>query len=389
VLYISHATVMTELHEPQQRISALAPIDAVLGHISRLAKPVKPREVWVSTAINRVLANDVAVAEPLPPMAVSLRDGWAVRSELISDASPYAPAALAAIPEWAELGRPVPRGADAIIAPDAVLLAGGMAEVVSTARPGEGLLAAGADATPGQPLRHAGEPIREIDAAVLRAVGIPRVQVRDAQIGIVCANELIDEIDDTVAPLIARAIDAEGCTARIRRANFGTRKAFERALEDETADALITIGGTGAGRHDKAVTTLAGVGRIDVHGMGLVPGDTAAIGSIGARPVLLLPGRLDAALSAFLVVGRHLLARLTGRASLRRGTKLTLSRKIASTVGLTELVLIRRVDLSGAEPVGSKVFPMEALTRADGWAVVPADSEGYPPGSTIEMHALP
>ena len=44
----------------------------------------------------------------------------------------------------------------------------------------------------------------------------------------------------------------------------------------------------------------------------LTPGETAAFGFAGSRPVLLLPGRLDAALAVWLTLGRRLLARLAG-----------------------------------------------------------------------------
>ena len=55
---------------------------------------------------------------------------------------------------------------------------------------------------------------------------------------------------------------------------------------------------------------LAREGRLAVHGIALTPGETAALGFVGPRPVLMLPGRLDAALGVWLVVGRRILERL-------------------------------------------------------------------------------
>ena len=82
------------------------------------------------------------------------------------------------------------------------------------------------------------------------------------------------------------------------------------ALAADNADAIIAIGGTGSGRNDTSVQVLAREGRVAVHGIALAPGETAALGFAGTRPVLLLPGRLDAALAVWLMVGRRLLARL-------------------------------------------------------------------------------
>ena len=56
--------------------------------------------------------------------------------------------------------------------------------------------------------------------------------------------------------------------------------------------------------------TLAREGQLTVHGLALTPGETAAFGFVGVRPVLLFPGRLDSALSVWLIVGRRMLDRL-------------------------------------------------------------------------------
>ena len=91
------------------------------------------------------------------------------------------------------------------------------------------------------------------------------------------------------------------------------RKDSPNALADEAVDAVVVVGGTGSGRNDASVRTLARIGRVDVHGIALAAGrDRGCSGMIGARPVLLLPGRLDAALAAWLLLGRAMLARLAG-----------------------------------------------------------------------------
>jgi molybdopterin biosynthesis enzyme len=375
---------------PQQLPSRLAPLREVLSGIDALARAVEPRAVEVSAAGGRVLASDVAVEAPLPPTAVALHDGWAVRSELVADAGPYGPVALIPPPAFVEVGAPLPPDADAVLPPDAVTIRGGVAEATAAAVPGDGVLAAGADAAAGQILRRAGERLRAVDVAVLRAAGVPRVSVRAPRLIIVTANLFIDAVDDTVGPLLARAIDGDGAGGAVDIARIAPDgPPLEQALQDsQHADAVVIVGGTGAGRHDMSVRTLARLGKVEMHGVGLVPGGTAALGSIGARPVLVLPGRLDAALAVWLVLGRHLLMRLTGRTDAEAGTPVRLARKIASSVGLAEVVLVRRCD-RGVEPIASGSFPLHALARADGWVLVAPEREGFPPGATVDMHALP
>ena len=102
----------------------------------------------------------------------------------------------------------------------------------------------------------------------------------------------------------------------------------------------------------------------------------------------MLPGRLDGALAAFLVVGEPLLARLTRLAAREPGTPVRLARKIVSTVGMAEVVPVRRAG-EGVEPLASGHWPLQALTRADGYVLLPPESEGMAAGATIEMRPFP
>jgi molybdopterin biosynthesis enzyme len=137
------------------------------------------------------------------------------------------------------------------------------------------------------------------------------------------------------------------------------------------------------------VRELARLGSVAFHGVGLAPGETAAFGMFGQRPVLIVPGRPDAALAVWLTLGRRMLARLAGRSDDEEAhTPVVLTRKIASTLGLTEIVPVRR-EADGVEPLASGYLTLQSLTRADGYVRVPADSEGFPAGARVDMRPLP
>jgi molybdopterin molybdotransferase len=374
---------------PQRLPSRLLPLAEVLARIDALARPVEARAVEVAAAAGRVLAADVAVEQSLPAAAIALRDGWAVRSDLVSDAGPYAPVALTPPPTFVEVGAPLPPETDAVLPPDAVTVHGGVAEAMASAVPGDGVFAAGADAAPGQILRRTGERLRAVDVALLRATGVPRVLVRAPRLVIVTANVFIDAVDDTVAPPLARDIARAGGDAEIVPGARDGTSTLDRALEEiRHGDAVVIVGGSGVGHHDASVRTLARLGTVHAHGVGLMPGETSALGERGARPVLIIPGRLDAALAAWLVLGRHLIMRLTGRDAPEPATPVRLARKIASTVGMAEVVLVRACE-NGVEPVASGYYPLHALAQADGFVLVAPEREGFPPGATVAMHALP
>jgi len=378
---------MMALPEPQQVLSRLAPLADAIARFDAVP-PVTPRAIDLAAAAGRVLAVDVVVDAPVPPAPIALRDGWAVRADAVSDAGAYAPQPLVSPPPLVETGDPLSAAADAVLPPDAVTLRGGAAEATAGAAPGEGVLAAGAHAEPGRALLRAGRRMRAIDLALLRAAGVARVSVRTPRLRVVAANVRIDAVDDTVSLFVCRDIEGSGGVVEVVRAASGGSDTLARALTREDADAVVVIGGTGSGRHDASVRTLARVGRVDIHGIGLVPGESAAIGAVGQMPVLVLPGRLDAALTAWLVLGRRLMRRLTGCTDAEATASGTLARKITSTVGLADVVLVRRGE-EGIEPVASGVLTLQALAAADGWVLVPPDREGYPPGTIVEMRALP
>src|SRR5262249_62008049 len=70
----------------RQRIARLTPLADVLAHLDALVKPVTPRTADLAAALGRTLAEDVVIHAPVPTTARALRDGWAVSSDLTTDA---------------------------------------------------------------------------------------------------------------------------------------------------------------------------------------------------------------------------------------------------------------------------------------------------------------
>ena len=284
--------------EAIQTISRLTPLTDVLLLIDAEVKPVTPRTIDVSAAAGRALATD-AMAPARPASSLALQDGWALSSDETLGAGGYAPAPLARMPPRVEAGQAMPAGTDSIAPIDAVKVAGGVAEVLMPINPGEGVLAAGGDSDPAIPLRRAGERLTATDLAAFAAAGIARVTVREPRFRVLPLRG--SGIITAAARLVCTDIERRGGAARFDDSGRG----LGVAMAAESADAIIAIGGTGSGRNDNAVQVLAREGRLAVHGVALTPGETAAVGFVGATPVLLLPGRLDAALAVWLMVGRR------------------------------------------------------------------------------------
>jgi molybdopterin biosynthesis enzyme len=363
-----------------QRIARLTPLADVLASFDLSVGPVEPREEAVSKALGLTLAASAVIAEGHPKAALALRDGYAVRSDATLDASSYAPAPLSPAPIRVEIGDAMPAAADAVAAFDTVQMCGTQAEALAAVAPGEGVLAPNADATAGLQLRLAGAKLRRIDIALLTALGVERVLIRQPRVRVVRAGA--GDVIRGTATLIASAVDSESGIAVTDDATL------EAALNDESADLVVAIGGTGSGRNDASVRTLARAGKVAYHGIGIMPGETTALGFVGARPVLLLPGRIDAALAGWLTIGRRMLARRAFRLIEEQPFAAELARKIASPLGLSEIVAVRR-RLGKVEPVAAGYLSMQALAHAEGWILIPADSEGYAPGARVVVRPWP
>lgn len=366
----------------RQRIARLTPLVDVLARLDALVKPVTPRTADLAAARGRTLAGDVVIHAPVPATARALRDGWAVSSDLITDAGAYAPAPLPSV-VWVDVGEPLPGDADAVAPLDAVTIRDGAAQALAPVGPGEGALPTGADVASGATLLPTGRRLGGIELALLAAAGVAEVRVRAPRLRLVRAASGSDAVIDAALGCIADAIGSQGGVAAI-----AAQHGLANALADTSVDAIVVVGGTGTGKNDTTVQTLASMGELIVHGIGLLPGETTAFGAVGARPVLALPGRLDAALAAWHVLGRVMLARLSGslEAPPMRTAKLT--HKVSSSVGLSELVPVR-CEGASATPIASGYVPLAALAQANGWIFIPPDSEGYPAQSEVVIRPWP
>jgi molybdopterin molybdotransferase len=372
--------VNVEATQPAQRIARLTPLDAVLARVDALVGPVAPREVAIAAAVGRVLAGEITVAaRPGGPLA--LRDGWAVDSALAHDAGPYAPAPLPSAIRI-DAGEALPAGADAVAEVDAVVVRDGRAEAIAPITSGEGVLPAGADADGAAALLYEGQRLGAVAAAALAGAQVSRIMIREPRLLVVRARPRGDPIIDAAAAFLAHAITAAGGVA------LADCEGLEDALQRQDADAVVAIGGTGSGRNDTSVSTLARLGRVEAHGIALSPGETAAFGMVATRPVLLLPGRIDGALAVWLLLGQRILARLAASREQPDGVTARLTRKVASNLGLAELIPVRLRERE-AEPLGSGYLPLQTIAQADGWILVPADREGYPAGTAVMVRPWP
>jgi molybdopterin biosynthesis enzyme len=185
--------------------------------------------------------------------------------------------------------------------------------------------------------------------------------------------------------LVTASLRQAGIDAMFVAAAGRDAASIAAALDADDCDLLLVVGGSGVGRTDAAVMALAERGEVIAHGLALQPGRTAAIGTIGGTSVVVLPGAPDQALAAWWTLVLPTLDRLSGRQ--RQTVTRPLARKIASSVGIAEIVLLE--EEGGAwMPLAVGDLPFASLARAKAWLLVPGRSEGYPAGTQVDAYML-
>lgn len=370
------------LTEPERALAAL---------LALLPEPAASRRLGPAEAVGRVLAEPLVAPSPVPAAPTALRDGWAVAAADTLGAGPYAPVPLPAPPVRVAAGDLLPAGTDAVLPAFDLVAEGLFAQAVQPVAQGEGVRLAGEDLPAGTVLRAAGERLAARDLPALAACGVSEVAVRMARLAWIAAGDEIaaDPARDTLRALFAAMVEAEGGTLHGMPSVPDHRTAIAAALRVAAPDhdLVLLAGGTGEGPGDRSAEGLAEAGRLLLHGLGARPGTTTGFGSVGGRPVLLVPGRAEDALGAWILLGRPALARLSG-ARPARPLRARLARKVASTVGLAELVPVRLQEPCLAEPLAVGALPLGALSAAAALLVVPPASEGYEAGTDVELSLM-
>ncbi|MFB9266362.1 molybdopterin-binding protein [Bradyrhizobium erythrophlei] len=364
-----------------QRLPAsLTPLDVALDAALRGLAPVAPIELPLAEALGCIAAGMPSLGGH-PPRDVAAADGWAMCANDLVGASSYAPLPLVGPPAWVAAGEAMPEGTDCVIDADTVDASGPIVQVLAEAIPGQGVRRAGSDIAEGRAVMDAGRRVRPCDLLLARATGLDKLAVRRPRLRLVNipgGQVTVQFIADAARDAGVEVVSTEAAARDV--------DAITRALEANASDLLITIGGSGVGRTDATVNALAGSGGLVAHGIALQPGRTMAVGRIHTTPVIALPGAPDQAFAAWCAIVLPVLDRLSGRRA-RETLELPLSRKVASSVGLAEMVLLERNQGQWA-PLAVGDLSLDAMARADAWLVVPGSAEGFAAGAPVDAYML-
>ena len=297
------------------------------------ARPLPPQDVALERALGRVLAEEVASAEDLPPFDSSAMDGFAVAAggpaelSVVGESRAGAPAGRELRPGEAiriSTGALVPAGADAVVPVERATEADGRVSVPAV-EPGANVRRAGEDVPAGRVVLGGGTELGPAEVAMLASLGRERVRcgARPRVSVVVTGDELVlpgeplgpGQIRNSNEPALVALAQSAGAEV-VGDAWVGddrplTVEALGTALAE--ADVVCVSGGVSVGPHDHVRPALRELGVEErFWGVALKPGKPTWFGTAGDRLLFGLPGNPVSAMVTFHLLARPALLALAG-----------------------------------------------------------------------------
>ncbi len=384
----------------------MMPYRRALDALTASCQATGPTRIRVEDAVNRITAAPVNAPAAVPSCPVALQDGWAVVAEETLGASPYAPALASTAPRRVAYGDVLPDFADAVLPLPGGAAGPGAFEILSAVAPGENTRARAGDLAEGEALVAAGMKLEALHIAMLKLAGIENVGVRVPRV------RILSQCDP--GHWLAAAAEREGAQSRIEHWHASTAACPAVNLAEVEADLVIGVGFQSMRDNVLRAVELSGIMLFD--SIALRPGETICGGVVhckagpdrvdsadpdglriaqrtGRLPVLFIPGRMECVFAAWLLFVRPCLQRLADAVCRDVEERLSLTRKITSMPGISELALVRRVSAQGGnamlwEPLAAAEITLSAIAHADAWLLAEAGSEGYAAGQSVGANLL-
>ncbi len=381
-------------------------LTSVAGAQRRLWSAAVPTDrtesIPVAAAFERIAAETVRAASPVPSFARTTWDGYALRSTDTAGASSRHPISLEVVGEvFAEeehagalgpgetvaiaTGGAIPRGADAVVIFEEVERAGGRIRLVRPVRRGERVDRPGHDFPRGTRLVRRGEGLTMTALGTLSACGVAKVRVFARPVVAILpnGNELLapgerprpGRIYESNNASLSAAVLAGGGIPQPRPPLPDDPRAIERAIRSalRTADVVLVTGGSSVGERDHLPRVLPKFGPLLFHGIAVRPGKPTLAVRAGAKIVVGMPGHPTSCMANMLWLVLPALRRIGRRPGpgWTVGTGVLGVDALAATPGLTTVVPLR-FERGRGYPTNRGSSAITSLTGATAFALLPA-----------------
>lgn len=337
----------------------------IIGEIS----PLAPESVHINDGVGRITATDTAAISNCPSTDASLKDGFAVVSADITEASRQHPKTLQVVGTLTAgqdtkglavssgktvrimTGAPVPHGADAVLTSEFAELDGDRATIFRDAHPGRNILKHGHDVRSGEVLIRPGTRLRAAHIGLLAAAGVSEVAVyRQPKIVIVATGSELVKPGNPIAPGKVAASNLVTLQAALH--DLGMKTSAVIIHDDlqnlqqqmmpllDKFDVMLTCGGVLDGDKD---LTMRAMDLLKVEPVfrrvRVGPGKGICLGRRGRTIIFNLPGGPPSNHIAFLLLALPGIQRLSGyRGQYKREYTAELTRPLHGQAGWTEIM---------------------------------------------------
>lgn len=329
---------------------SLLSVDQARERILARFQPVTTETLPLTASSRRVLAQDVAAANDLPPFDNSSMDGFAVRAADLEHAGQDRPRTLrviADIPagshptvrisegEAARImtGAAMPEGADAVVpvedtnfeSRDAGTPAPAEVQILKPVKTGTNVRPRGTDVQAGQAVMQKGRVLRPQDLGLLAMLGVASVSVyRKPRVALFSSGDELLPVDapleegkirDSNSYTLAALVEDAGAQAirlGVARDTYQSVEAhLDKAIEAR-ADLILSSAGVSVGAFDYVRQVIETNGSMDFWRVNMRPGKPLAFGEYKGIPFIGLPGNPVSAFIGFEVFVRFAIGRLGG-----------------------------------------------------------------------------
>ena len=391
------------------------PLDEARALLAAAARPLdRTEDVPLAALGGRVIAEDLVAGGDVPPFARAMMDGYAVRADDTTGATPEAPCTLALVGrvftgevlaravgdgECAEVatGAPLPAGATAVAMVEETSQGeGASVRIHAAVHDGQHVGRAGADIARGQVVLRRGDVLLPAKVGAIAAVGhtSARVWARPRVAIVSTGNEVVapgqtlgpGQIHDVNRHTLSAIVEAHGGVPVPFDVAGDTIEALDAAVSAAVGcDLVVFSGGSSVGNRDLVMDILRARGTVVFHGIATRPGKPTAFGTIDGVPVFGMPGNPTSCLTnayVLLVPFLRTLAHLPPY--MPRVVGVPLARRVASSLGRHQFYTVRLVD-GQAEPAFKASGDITSMAHADGYIEIASDVAAVEAGTPVDV----
>jgi len=377
---------------------------------SRLGDETVP----VAAALNRITAEPVFARISSPHYHSAAMDGICVRAPDTFGATQFSPIRLRRAASggdstsgfaYVDTGNALPSWANAVIMIEKVRqIDEEEIEIDEAVAPWQNVRVVGEDIVATEPLLPRCHRLRPYDLGALLASGHVTVRVKSPpRVAIIpTGDELIQpgeearpgkiiEFNSVVLGALIREWGGEPVTLPCVADDLQRLKEALRAAAGNH-EIVVIIAGSSAGEHDFTAQIVEEEGQLLVHGIDVMPGKPAVLGTVAGKPLVGIPGYPVSAIVVAREILRPAMIKFLGVATVPQlKAQAIVPKKIPSPLGLEEIVRVtlgRVDDRLIAVPLKRGAGVISTMVQADGLLRIPSLTEGVNAGESMEVELL-